>query len=135
MSITSAQRLHTLEILQNIAYSKNDIEYVQNVESLQKTKFKSVADYCYQNWHPIKEQWVLCYRDLFPNLGEMTNNRLESPKKCLWKVHNSLTVFHVFFISTRKSKKPMQPPLHHVFCKEMENSKQLMSRIVLLPRN
>ena len=40
MGITSAQRLHTLEILQNIAYSKNDIEYVQNVESLQKISSK-----------------------------------------------------------------------------------------------
>ena len=74
MGITSAQRLHTLEILQKIAYSKNDAEYAQNVELLQKTKFKSVADYCYENWHPIKEQWVLCYKDLFPNLGKTANN-------------------------------------------------------------
>ena len=74
MGITSAQRLHTLQIFQKIGYSKNDIEYAQNVESLQKTKFKSVADYYYENWHPIEEQWVLFYKDLFPNLGETTNN-------------------------------------------------------------
>ena len=49
MGITSAQRLHTLEILQKIAYSKNDTEYSQNVESLKKTKYKSVADYFYEN--------------------------------------------------------------------------------------
>ena len=49
MGVTSAKRLHTLEILQYIAYSKNNIEYVQNGESLQKTKYKSVADYCYEN--------------------------------------------------------------------------------------
>ena len=78
MGITSAERLHTLEILEKIAYTKNDPEYAENVESLQKTKFKSVADYYYENWHPVKEQWVLCYKDLFPNLGETTNNRLES---------------------------------------------------------
>ena len=77
MGVTSAKRLHTLEILQYIAYSKNNIEYAQNGESLQKTKYKSVADYCYENWHPLKKQCVLCYKNLFSNLGETTNNRLK----------------------------------------------------------
>ena len=49
MAITSAQRLHPLEILQKIAYSKNDTEYLQNVELLKKNKYKSVADYFYEN--------------------------------------------------------------------------------------
>ena len=77
MGVTSAKRLHTLEIFQYIAYSKNNTEYAQNGESLQKTKYKSVPDYCYENWHPLKKQWVLCYKNLFSNLGETTNNRLK----------------------------------------------------------
>ena len=31
-----------------------------------------------ENWDPIKEQWVACYKDNVFNLGETTNNRLEN---------------------------------------------------------
>lgn len=73
MGITSAERSRLLELLQNMAYSFSEENYMENVEKLKCTKMKAVIDYFMENWYPIKEQWVMCF-----NLGETTNNRLES---------------------------------------------------------
>ena len=78
MGITSAERSHCLEILQAIAYSNTEDEYNSNVNLLRNTKIKSVTDYCQENWLPVKEQWVKCFKSQVFNLEETTNNRLES---------------------------------------------------------
>ena len=78
MGITSAERLRVLEILSSLAHCKSEGEYEKHLDELKQTNFRSVIDYFIENWHPIREQWVACFKDKHLNLGETTNNRLES---------------------------------------------------------
>ena len=78
MGITSAERLRVLEILSSLAHSKTAGEYEEHLDELKNTKIRSVVDYVLENWHPIRQQWVACFKDKHLNLGETTNNRLES---------------------------------------------------------
>ena len=75
MAITSAERSRCLEIIQQISYARSENEYVQKLKA---TKLNSVVDFFKENWDTIKNQWVCCFKDLNLNLGENTNNRLES---------------------------------------------------------
>ena len=65
MGITSSERDRALEIMTKIVYSTSEEAYEANVALLKETKWK---------W----KQWVSCFKDSIFNLGEMTNNRLES---------------------------------------------------------
>jgi len=78
MGITNAERLRVLEILNALAHAKCQEDYDANLQVLKNTKIKSVVDYFLKSWHPIKDQWVPFLKDLHMNLGETTNNRLES---------------------------------------------------------
>ena len=78
MSITSSERDRALEIMTKIVYSTSKEAYEANVALIKETKWKSVQDYFFNNWQPIKEQWVSCFKDSIFNLGETTNKRLES---------------------------------------------------------
>lgn len=77
MGITSAERNRSLEILTKIAYSRTPSEYSKYHQELDSIS-RSVRVYIDTNWIPIKEQWVSCFKDCTLNLGETTNNRLES---------------------------------------------------------
>ena len=77
MGITSAERIRCLEILSKMAYSRTPGEYAKHHTELD-TVSRSVRIYIDINWVPIKEQWVSCFKDDTLNLGETTNNRLES---------------------------------------------------------
>lgn len=68
MGVTSAERMRVLEILSSAAHSKTTNEYERCLEDLKNIKIKSVVDYVIANWHPIKEQWVTCYKDKVLNL-------------------------------------------------------------------
>lgn len=78
MGITSAERLRVLEIVFSLAHSKTVGEYEKHLDELKQSNIRSVTDYVMENWHPIREQWVACFKDKHMNLGETTNNRLES---------------------------------------------------------
>ena len=78
MGITSAERLRALEILSSLAHSKTSSEYETHLGELKQTNITSVIEYVMENWHPIREQWVACFKDKHLNLGETTTNRLES---------------------------------------------------------
>ena len=69
MGIISAEWSHCIEILQAIAYSNTEDEYNSNMNLLRNTKIKSVIDYCQENWLPVKEQWVKCFKSQVFNLG------------------------------------------------------------------
>ena len=68
---------------------------------LKYTKIDSVVTYFLENWDPIKEQWVTCFKDTAFNLGETTNNRLESMnskiKRVCSKYGSLLQFFTEFF--------------------------------------
>ena len=78
MFISSAERNHVLEIIQPIAYASREETYKENLKLLQNAKFYTVVDNFMENWDSIKEQWVMFYKDQSFNLGETTNNRIES---------------------------------------------------------
>ena len=61
-----------------LAHSKTAGEYKKHLDELKQTNLRSVIDYVLENWYPIREQWVACFKDKHLNLGETTNNRLES---------------------------------------------------------
>ena len=56
MGITSSERDRALEIMTKIVYSTSEEAYEANVALLKETKWKSVQDYFFDNWQPIKEQ-------------------------------------------------------------------------------
>lgn len=102
MGITSGERNRCLEIIQKIAYSFSETDYNNNVQMLHNTKFQTVITYFEKNWNPIKEQWVHFFKNRFFNLGETTNNRIESTFNKLKSVcskHSSLMQFFVEFFT------------------------------------
>ena len=105
MGITAAERLRALEILSRIAHSKSQQAYDKHLNELKNTKLKSVIDYVLINWEPIKKQWVTCFKDEYLNLGETTNNRLESTFSKIKSVcsrYASLMQFFTEFFSVLK---------------------------------
>ena len=102
MGITSAERSRCLEIIQQISYARSENEYQFHVQKLKATKLNSVVDFFRENWDTIKNQWVCCFKDLNLNLGENTNNRLESTFNKIKDVcsrYSSLIQFFNEFIS------------------------------------
>ena len=97
MGITTDERIRCLEIITQIVYSKSPAEYDHNVKKLKDTRLQSVIQYYEQNWEPIKEQFVACYKNSIVTFGETTTNRLESTNakfKSVCSRHGSL---HQFF--------------------------------------
>lgn len=78
MGIRPAQRDLCLQILQKIVYSESPEEYGENVDMLRSTGIESVFKYFNDNWAPIKEEFVECFKGRNLTLGNRTNNRLES---------------------------------------------------------
>ena len=105
MGISSAERSRVLEILSEMAHSKSSGQYEKALDELKKTNIRSVIEYILENWHPINEQWVTCFKDKHLNLGETTNNRLESTFSKLKSVcsrYASLLQFCSEFMSVLK---------------------------------
>lgn len=78
MRIRPPQRDLCLEIMQKIVYSDSTDEYARNVEMLESTGIESVYNYFNDNWAPIKEEFIECFKGRNLTLGNRTNNRLES---------------------------------------------------------
>ena len=99
--MSSAERNHMSEIIQSIAYANSEEPYKVNLKLLQNTKLHTVVDYFVENWDSIKEQWVVFYKDQSFNLGETTNNRIESTfrhvKNVCTKYASLMQFFNEFF--------------------------------------
>lgn len=96
MQIRSGERDHALELIVKLAYSKSEAVYNDNYEMLLQSGPSSVISYFNTNWHPIRAQWVECYKGVNFTLGESTNNRLESINskiKSVCSKHVNLTTF------------------------------------------
>ena len=78
LGISSAERLRPLETLSRMAHSKTAIDYDQALDELKASNMKILTEYVLQNWDPIKDQWMVYFKDKTFNLGETTNNSLES---------------------------------------------------------
>ena len=51
-----------------------------------------------ENWDPIKNQWVFEFKDLHMNLGQITNDRLESTFNKLKSVCSKYASLMQFFL-------------------------------------
>ena len=102
LGITSAERIRCLEIISKMAHAKSHHDFQKQLTALLSTRLKSVIDYVQCNWISIKDQWVACFKDEAFNLGETTNNRLESTfckiKSVCSKYSSLLQFFHEFFL-------------------------------------
>ena len=61
-----------------MAYAKNDAEYDGIYNQFVTTAPVQVKTYFNENWHPIKEEWVMGFKFSTGNFLNATNNRLES---------------------------------------------------------
>lgn len=100
MGITSAERHRCLEVLTGLAYFKSPEAFDRHLHALNNIS-SSVKEYIELNWIPIKDQWVSCFKDNTLNLGERTNNRLETTfskiKSVCSKYASLVQFFHEFF--------------------------------------
>ena len=78
MGITSGQRYTILQHLKGITYSKSEEEYLDKYKSMCEIIPISVRNYYDRNWHSIKEQWVVGFKNEQFNLANHTTNRVES---------------------------------------------------------
>lgn len=93
MNINAAQRVDSLKLLQQLAYSKNREEYDATLTSLSDLNFVKVTDYYMQNWHAIRNEWVDFARNETVNFGNRTNNRIESMNQKIKQVLTSNSNF------------------------------------------
>ena len=102
MGITSGQRTMCLEYIQKMAYAYSESEYTKLCDEFKKSAPKEIIAYFDENWHGIREEWVLGMKSCCGNFLNFTNNRLESINGKLKQVinrHSSLEEFvENFFI-------------------------------------
>ena len=99
LGISSAERLRALEILSRMANPRTLPKYNEALDELKNSNMKSVVDYVLDNWDPIKEQWVACFKDQTFNMGETTNNRLKSTFFKIKSVCSRYASLMQFFLS------------------------------------
>ena len=78
LGLSPGEHDHALEIMTKLVYSKSEAECMQHYQRLLDSGMKSVVYYYNSNWHPIRSQWVECFKGANFTFGETTNNHLES---------------------------------------------------------
>ena len=97
LGILPGERDHALELLTKLAYSSSAQEYDNHYRDLKESELKSVIFYYDVNWHPIRSEWVECYKGANFTLGEHTNNRLESINAKVKSVCSKYASLSTFF--------------------------------------
>lgn len=88
-----------LEILQKLIYSYSEQNYLKNYEKFRVVAPKEIVTYFDTYWHNLRREWT-DYGMTLKNLGNLTNNRLESLNaklKAIIKKMNSLMDFLIKF--------------------------------------
>lgn len=105
MGITSGQRNLCLEIVQQLAYATCEESYGKIYTRFCESAPTPVVEYFDQQWHPIRNQWVMGMKYSTGNFLNGTNNRLESINQKLKSVisrYSSLEEFIAkFFLILR----------------------------------
>ena len=78
MNIKLIEKNACLEYITKMAYSTSETEYNTVHKQFVETAPKSCAKYFEDNWHPIREEWVMGFMFTTGNFLNRTNNRLES---------------------------------------------------------
>ena len=97
LGLRPGNRDHALEILMKLAYSSSADEYDQHYLELQGCGLRSVIAYYNSNWHPIRQQWVECFKGTNYTAGGRTNNRLESINAKIKSVCSKYASLSAFF--------------------------------------
>ena len=102
MGISSGQRSLCLEMVQKMAYATSETQYSDLYADFLRCAPREVVLYFNENWHKIRDEWVLGMKSNCGNFLNFTNNRLESINGKLKQVihrHSSLEEFiDKFFI-------------------------------------
>ena len=69
LGLLPGERDHALELLTAIVYSSSPQQYEDNYKDLKVSGLKSVIDYY---WHPIRHEWVECFKGANFTVGERT---------------------------------------------------------------
>ena len=89
LGITSAQKATAKTLIQEIAYARNEMEYINKYKNLKTAVPKAVSVYFDKNWNNIKEEWVEGFKSRQLNFLTRTNNRIESffqkLSSCVWR--------------------------------------------------
>ena len=96
MGITAGQRTLCLELVQKMAYALSEDVFNCLHEQFQIDVPKEVAKYFSENWHPIRNEWVMGLKSSCGNFLNSTNNWLESingKQKQVITCHSSLEEF------------------------------------------
>jgi len=113
MHISESQREAALALLQQIAYANSEQEYDSLCEKLHATAPASVMQYFSANWHPCRQEWVLCWQRQNVTFGEGTNNRLESVNRRLKAVVRTGSSLPQFFEDLTAAVTCMRQKRHH----------------------
>ena len=97
LGLCPGERDHALEMLTQLVYSKSEAEYTQHYQFLLGSGLRSVIDYYNSNWHPIRHQWVECFKGANFTMGEKTNNRLECINSKIKSVCSNYASLATFF--------------------------------------
>ena len=103
MGITPGQRSLSLELLQKMAYASTESEYSNLYGQLLRDAPIEVVKYVDENWHPIKNEWVLGLKSCCGSfLNNINNSSINGKLKQVIKRHSSLEDFisHFFVILT-----------------------------------
>jgi len=81
------------EIFQKMCYSRSEVKYMEQYNLFLKTAPEMVKEYFVENWHDIRDEWVLGHVLSVNSLYNTTNNRIESfngKLKSVIKLHSPL---------------------------------------------
>ena len=96
MGITTAVRTAALAVIQKIAYATTPDAYDALYQELVNSMPAAVIQYYNNNWHEIRNEWVLGFKFSNRNFMNATNNRLENfngKLKVVLDYHSSLEKF------------------------------------------
>ena len=97
LGLRPGERDRAQELMTLLAYSKSEAEYDSHYQDLFDSGLKSVITYYNNNWHPIRHEWVECFKGVNFTLGENTNNRLESINAKVKSVCSKYVSLSTFF--------------------------------------
>ena len=97
MGVRSGQRDVLLGIFNKMAYAATEAVFDEQCTLLAEMDVPAASAYFERNWLPIKKEWVSCYKGRCFNLGESTNNRLESLNGKIKSVCTRFASLYTFF--------------------------------------
>ena len=97
MGIRSGQRDGLLALFNEIATSRWEQQFEEQVSLLEDMNIRAASLHFRRSWSPIKCEWVRCFKTRHFTLGEETSNRLESFNSKIKSVRKKYSSLDSFF--------------------------------------